>query len=155
MIRPLAAVVVVTAIAATAGRADDGPVLPKLKKPGPGDVVKHTATERVTLRSAVTVAGTTQTKDEESRTTFAFAERVLEKPDGAKAATRLERTYEKAEVVSKGADVGLGLAGKTVLIVAKGDGFEFTTGGQALAGKARDLLAKEFRGRPEPLGERF
>jgi hypothetical protein len=155
MIRTLAAAVLCAAVVTGAGRADDGPVLPVLKKPDVGDVVKHTATERVTVRSALKAQGKTQTKDEESRTTFVFTERVLEKPKGSKGPTRLERVYEKADVFSKGADVGLGLSGKTVLIEKKADGYQFTSGNQPLAGKARDFLAKEFRGEPEPLGERF
>lgn len=155
MFRSLAAVCLAAAVAAGAGRAEDGPVLPKFKKPGPGDVVKHTATEKVALRSVVTVMGAMQTTDQESRTHFAFTERVLAKPEGAKGPTKLERTYEKAEVVAKGADVPLGLAGKTVLIQKTEDGFEFTTGGQPLAGKARDLLTKEFKGQPDSLGEQF
>src|SRR6476646_2541025 len=108
MFPPFAAVVFATAVAAGAGRADDGPVLPKLKKPGPGDVVKHAATERVFLRTAITTAGVTQTKDEESRTNFAFTERVLAKTDEAAAPPKLERTDEKSEVVTQGAAADLG-----------------------------------------------
>jgi hypothetical protein len=155
MPRFLTAACLAAVIAAGAGRADDGPVLPKLKKPGPSDVVKHTTAERVTLRTAVTMMGMTQTRDEESRTSFAFTERVLAKPDEAAPPTKLERAYEKAEVVTQGAAADLGLGGKTVLIEKTGDRYEFTSGGQPLAGKAREILAKEFRGRADSLGERF
>ena len=56
----------------------------------------------------------------------------------------MKRTYESAELTVNGQKQDLGLKGRTVLIEKKGDKYTFTADGKPVAGKAAELLGKEF-----------
>jgi hypothetical protein len=132
--------ILAVALAAAAGRADDGPVTIKVKQPGPGDRVKETKTENATQKTSfmgMAMETTIGTK-------FVYTEEVVERPAGAKRATKLKRTYETAEMTKDGEKVDLGLVGKTVLIEKKGDGYDITVDGKEVSGQAGDILKKEF-----------
>lgn len=127
-------------LAAAARRADDGPVTIKVKQPGPGDRVKETKTENATQKTSF-MGMAMETK---VGTKFVYTEEVIERPAGAKRATKLKRTYETAEMTKDGDKVDLGLVGKTVLIEKKGDGYDVTVDGKEVSGQAGDILKKEF-----------
>ncbi len=135
--------------------AQDGPVTIKLKKAGPGDVVKGTKTEAATQKVTATVMGQTQTKEDKSVATFTYTDAVDERPAGAAKPTKLRRTYEAADLTTAGAKEDLGLKGKTVLIEKKGDKYEFTVDGKPLAGKPAQFLAKEFSAKKQATDEDF
>jgi hypothetical protein len=132
--------ILAVAIAAAAGRADDGPVTIKVKQPGPGDRVKETKTENATQKTSF-MGMAMETK---VGTKFVYTEEVIERPAGAKRATKLKRTYETAEMTKDGEKVDLGLVGKTVLVEKKGDGYDITVDGKEVSGPAADILKKEF-----------
>jgi hypothetical protein len=132
--------ILAVALAAAAGRADDGPVTIKVKQPGPGDRVKETKSENATQKTSF-MGMAMETK---VGTKFVYTEEVVERPAGAKRATKLKRTYETAEMTKDGEKVDLGLVGKTVLIEKKGEGYDITVDGKEVSGQAGDLLKKEF-----------
>jgi hypothetical protein len=80
---------------------------------------------------------------------------VIEKPAGAPKPTKVKRTYESAELTVNGQRQDLGLKGKTVLIEKKGDRYAFTADGKPVAGKAAELLGKEFSGKKQTRDEDF
>ncbi|HET6572529.1 MAG TPA: hypothetical protein VFG68_02925 [Fimbriiglobus sp.] len=131
-------------LVAGAGLAQDGPVAIKLKKAGPGDVVKETRTETTSQKVTVTVMGQTKTNDVKATGNYDYIDDVIEKPKGARKPTKLKRTYESADLTANGQKQDLGLKGQTVLIEKKGDKYTFTVGGKPLTGKAAELLGKEF-----------
>ncbi len=142
MRRFVGAFAVLGLLAAGAVLAQDAPVTIKLKKAGPGDTVRETKTEKANQK--VTVNGMAQPGGGESVATYAYTEKVIERPTGAAKPTKVERTYEVAELTTPAGKEDLGLKGKTVHVEKKGDKFEFTIEGKPLGGKAADLLGKEF-----------
>lgn len=144
MRRLIGAAVLVVGFTAGAVLAQDGPVTIKLKKAGPGDVVKETKSETGKTKVVISVMGMDQNKDEDTVSKMTFTDEVIEKPAGAVKPTKLKRVYDKAELTKDGAKVELGLDGKTVLIEKKGDAYAFTIDGKAVDGTAADLLKKEF-----------
>ena len=145
----------VLALAVGVAAAQDGPVTIKLKKAGPGVVTKETKTEKAENKIGISIMGMNQNKVEGGTSKFIYTDEVIEKPAGAKKPTRMKRTYETAELNTKGEDENLGLAGKTVLIEKKGDKYEFTVGDKAVTGKAAELLGKEFNKKAETDEEAF
>ena len=143
-------------LAAGAALAQDAAIDIKLKKAGPGDVVKETKTETTHQKVAVTVMGTAQpSKEEKATATFTYTDEVIEKPADAAKPTKLKRTYESADLTVDGQQQDLGLKGKTVLIEKKGDKYTFTTDGGPVEGKAAQLLGKEFSGKKQTRDEDF
>jgi hypothetical protein len=129
----------------TAARAEDGPYSINLKRPGPGDMVQETRTEKTTSKVTINVNGMDQVKEEAATTRSEYTAEVIERPAGAKKPTKLKRTYETAEITKNGEKQDLGLAGKTVLIEKKGDEYSFQlTDGTELSSRAAELLGKEF-----------
>jgi hypothetical protein len=137
--------ILAVALVAAAGRADDGPVTVKVKQAGPGDRVKETKTENATNKVSFSVMGMDQAKEDKVTTKFVYTDEVIEKPAGAKRATKLKRVYETAEMTKDGEKVDLGLAGKTVVIEKKGSGYDIMIDGKEVSGPGGDLLKKEFR----------
>jgi hypothetical protein len=135
--------------------AQEGAVTIKLKKAGPGDVVKETKTESSSQKVTVTVMGQTQVKDEKAKATYVYIDEVIEKPEGQRKPTKLKRTYESAELTVGDKKQDLGLKGKTVLIEKKGDKYTFTTDGKLLTGKTAELLTKEFSSKKQTGDEDF
>jgi hypothetical protein len=129
---------------AAAGRADDGPVTLKVKQPAAGDVIKESKTEKGNNKFTLTLNGKDMTNSQSVETKFGYTDVIVEKPAGAKRATKVKRTYEAAEITGgpKGAD--LGLAGKTVMIEKGAAGYTYTIDGKPVSGPAAELLGKEF-----------
>src|SRR5262245_29653124 len=136
--------ILAVALAAAAGRADDGPVTVKVKQSGPGDRVKESRIETATNKISFTVMGMEQNKEEKVTTKFVYTDDVVEKPAGAKRPTKLKRTYETAEMTKDGEKVDLGLVGKTVTVEKKETGYDIKVDGQEPSGPGGDLLKKEF-----------
>jgi hypothetical protein len=99
--------------------------------------------------------GMNQNQIEGGTTKFVYTDEVIERPAGSKKPTKMKRTYETAELVAKGEEQKLGLAGKTVLIEKKGATYEFTIGDKALTGKAAEVLGKEFNKKSDTDEEAF
>jgi hypothetical protein len=143
-------------LAAGAALAQDAAIDIKLKKAGPGDVVKETKTETTNQKMDLTIMGTAQpTKEEKANATYVYTDEVIEKPAGAPKPTKVKRTYESAELTVNGQQQDLGLKGRTVLIEKKGDRYAFTADGKPVAGKAAELLGKEFSGKKQTRDEDF
>jgi hypothetical protein len=147
--------VVTVAILVPGVWADDGPVTIKIKQPVVGDIARESKTEKSSNKIEFTVMGMEQKKDESATTTLSFTQEVIEKPAGAKKATKIKRIYKSAEVTKDGTKEDLGLAGKTVLIEKAGDGYKITADGQDLMGPAAAILGKEFRREKEASEEDF
>lgn len=155
MRRIAGAAALIGVLAAGAGLSQDGPVTIKLKKAGPGEVVKETKSETTAQKVTVTVMGQTKTNDDKATATYAYSDEVVEKPEGVRKPTKLKRTYESAELTVGGQKQDLGLKGQTVLIEKKGDKYTFTADGKPVAGKAAELLGKEFSGKKQTGDEDF
>ncbi len=143
-------------LTAGAALAQDGPVTIKLKKAGPGDVVKETKTETTDQKVTVSVQGNAQPpKQEKASATYTYTDQVIEKPAGAVKPTKVKRTYDAAELTVNGQKQELGLKGKTILIEKKGDKYTFTADGKPVGGKAAELLGKEFSTKKQTSDEDF
>jgi hypothetical protein len=115
-------------------------------KQGDTELVEKTEVETATFKvvdkdgNAVKEPGPT-TKE----TRLVYRETFVEKPAGAHRATKVKRTYQKAEVVADDKVTPLVYHGKTVLIEKKGDKYHFQIeGGAELTGEDAELLEKEF-----------
>jgi hypothetical protein len=93
--------------------------------------------------------------EEKAAASYTYTDEVIEKPAGAPKPTKVKRTYESAELTVKGQKQDLGLKGQTVLIEKKGDKYTFTAAGKPLAGKAAELLGKEFSAKKQTRDEDF
>lgn len=136
-------------MAAGAVLADQGPVAIKLKKAGPGDVVRETKAESTEQKVTITAMGRDQVKGEKSVVKFVFTDEVIERPAGAPKPTKVKRTYQTADLTTAAGAQDLGLKGKTVLIEKKGDKYEFTIDGAAVSAKAAEILGQEFSARKQ------
>jgi hypothetical protein len=142
--RRFIALLAASLFAAGGAFAADEAVTIKVKKPGPGDVVKETKTEKAVNKVTVNVMGTDRVQEETVTSKFAYIDEVVEKPAAAKQPTKVKRTYENASVQKGGKDEDAGLAGKTVVIEKKGDSYSFTIDGKEVSRLAADVLRKEF-----------
>lgn len=131
--------------------AADEAITIKVKKAAAGETTKESKTDENTLTISATVNGQAINQDVKGDAKFVFTEEVVERPDPAKRATKLKRTYEKAEARERGEEVDYGLAGKTVLIEKGKDKYTFTADGKPLTGKSADKLDKEFNQRKSEL----
>ncbi len=85
-----------------------------------------------------------QSAEQKVREVFKYREDILEKPAG-KRATRLTRTYEKAETTRDGKSREFGFQGKTVLIEKKDGKYRFLyADGKELSKDDAAPLVKEF-----------
>lgn len=149
------ALLAMTILAVGVARSDDSPVTIKVKKAGPGDVVKATKIEKGSNKVTLSVNGMDDVKDQSATSKYVYTEEVLERPAGSKRPTKVKRTYETAESEKAGEKNDLGLAGKTVLIEKSGDEYSFTIDGKGVSGTAAELLGKEFRAKKEITVEDF
>jgi hypothetical protein len=89
-------------------------------------------------------------KDEKGGESFKYVEEILEK-EGSGRATRVRRTYEKAESTEKGMTRTLSFQGKPILIEKKGPTYTFSVeGGKELPPEDASALAREFN-EPQPI----
>jgi len=155
--RRFVAVLAVGLLSLAGLRADDGPITLKFKKTAAGDVVKETKTESGTNKVSFTVMGMDKNQDETSVTRTVYTEEVVEKPAGARRATKLKRVYETAEMTKNGEKQELALAGKTVVVEKEKDkdGYKITVDGKEPEGLAAVVLGKEFRKEKQVSDEDF
>jgi hypothetical protein len=116
----------------------------KIKKDAKGDVIKATESETETGKMKITVGGMEMPKDESKSHSCAYTEKILEKEPG-KRASKLERTYTKAEMTKDGNKITPAFVGKTVLIERSGKAYKFTSGGKELTGDDATFLNEEFK----------
>jgi hypothetical protein len=105
----------------------------KIKKDAKGSVNQVTETESEQGKTSITIMGKAQPKDEESTSSAAFKEEILEKEPG-KRPTKSKRTYQKAEGAKNGKALELSLVGKEILITREGKKAEYTVDGKELTG---------------------
>lgn len=144
MVRRLLAAVCAVGLGLGGATAADEAITIKMKKPGKGEVVKESKTDSTTVTVTAVANGMDIKQEFKDTSTFAYTEEVLDRPDGAKRATKLKRTYEKAEGQDKGQAADYQLAGKTVVIEKGKDKYTFGIDGKPLTGQAADKLDKEF-----------
>ncbi len=89
----------------------------------------QTEKETLTNKSSFSVMGMVQAKDEDKNVTRIFKEEFLEKEPG-KRATKLRRTYEKAELTKNGNKVEPSFIGKAVLIERDGKVWKYSIDGK-------------------------
>jgi len=121
----------------------------KIKKLAVGDKAKETklSTEIVNVNGK---AMGQVIKEEQKKTTDAvFTDEVLEVAEGAKKPTKFNRTYEKAEVTTKGATSKIPVEGKTVLVVRGEKSNTYTIDGKPVSPEAEQFLNEEFSGKKE------
>jgi hypothetical protein len=143
-------VAVITGVLLFDGRSQaqpkDAPYTLKIYNERKGDrvlVIKdETSTQKMSLKDSD--GKVVMDSMEKTVENLQFVEETLER-EGTKRATRLRRTYEKAQVTKDGKTTTLPYEGKTVLIAKKGDKYTFTIeGGKELTGEEASLLTKEF-----------
>jgi hypothetical protein len=146
MIRKLWLIVVLGVLAGGA-RADAQTYTIKLKEAGPGDTVRVKSTEQGELKIRVVDNNNNEleNKTEKKSDVFEYAETIVEKPAGGKAATKLKRAYQTAKRVEDGNQTTLPYQGKTLLIEKKDGKYRFQIeGGEEVAGKDAEELDEEF-----------
>lgn len=151
MLRQMLAAAITALVTVSAAPAADEAVTIKVKKAAAGETTKESKTDENTVTISANVNGQAINQDVKGDAKFVFTEEVIDRPDPAKRATKLKRTYEKAEARERGEEVEYGLAGKTVLIEKGKDRYTFTADGKPLTGKAADKLEKEFNQRKSEL----
>jgi hypothetical protein len=121
----------------------------KLKEQGPGE---RALIEKSETTTAVTKAVDGKQKELTNETqktsqTSVFQETILER-EAKKRATKLSRTYEKAQVTKAGKTTDLAYQGKTVMIEKKEGKYRFTyEGGKELTKEEAQDLDQEFNRR--------
>ena len=133
----------VVALFAAAVAAQDAVEI-KIDKPKVGDKVKVTVNEKAESKMTISFGGKDMAKNETKTKSVVYTDKVLAVGDGARRPTKLERTYEKAELGADGKSATLSVEGKTVVIEKKGDKYAFTVDGKELTGDAAKLLGDEF-----------
>jgi hypothetical protein len=116
----------------------------KIAKPKAGERVKQTREETSDSKFTITVGGNEMAKNEKKSKSLVYVEEVEAVEAGGDRATKLKRTYEKAQLTSDGNTDKLDIEGKTVLIEKKGDKFQFTIDGKDVDADSRKLLDAEF-----------
>lgn len=95
-------------------------------------------------RAEVNIGGKGQTLKEGE--TYDYVETVLEKPAGAREATKATRHYKKSEATGPtGVTLDTPYSGKTVSIELKGGKYSFSVAGKEMSDAEAGHLAKEFR----------
>lgn len=130
-------------VVATATAADE-PIELKLKKDSVGDKAKVVTTEDGKTNVVIEVGGNEQVKKEKNSIRFAYTEEIVEKPAGAKKATKIKRSYETAEKDLAGKKQTLAYNGKTVDIEKVDGTYSFKVDGKALDEDDAKDLDREF-----------
>lgn len=144
MIHRIASLCILSVLFAGARGADTYTI--KVKKSSKGDVLLVSAEENEDTKVIVADGAGTVIQEQVNKETQVnkYREEILEKAAGKKA-TKLRRTYEKAQVTKDGKTTALAYEGKTVLIEQKDGKFRFQIeGGKELTGDEARVLAKEF-----------
>jgi hypothetical protein len=133
----------------------------KRKEPGAGDSVQVERTDTLKATTLLVAKNAKATDKAETKfieksdttvETSAYKETVLER-DGAKAPTKLERAYTKAQVTAGGPATDLPYHDKTVVIEKKGERYTFSyKGGKELPPEDSPLLDLEFNRTPADRG---
>jgi hypothetical protein len=119
----------------------------KFKQAAKGQVTKVDEQESTESNVVVVDPDDKKIADQKQTTSkvFVYQETTLEKPDGAKRAANLKRSYEKARTKTGDKEETLSFEGKTVLIEKKGDKYCFSIeGGKELDAKEAVVLDAEF-----------
>ncbi len=116
----------------------------KIRKDAKGDVVKVTETDSEKGKMKITVMGMDMPKDEDKGMSAAFTEKIIEKEAG-KRATKIERTYTKAELTRDGSRITPSFVGKTVVVERTDKAYKFTVDGKELSGDDAKFLTEEFK----------
>jgi predicted RNA-binding protein with TRAM domain len=121
----------------------------KIKKLAVGDKAKETklATEVVNVNG--TAMGQVIKEEQKKTTDAVFSDEVLEIAEGAKKPTKFNRTYQKAEVTTKGMTNKISVEGKTVLVVRGEKSNTYTIDGKPVPQDAEQFLNEEFSGKKE------
>lgn len=130
-------------VVATATAADE-PIELKLKKDSVGDKAKVVTTEDGKTNVVIEVGGNEQVKKEKNSIRFAYTEEIVEKPAGAKKATKIKRSYETAEKDLAGKKQTLAYHGKTVDIEKVDGTYSFKVDGKVLDEDDAKDLDREF-----------
>lgn len=109
----------VLGLVVTIGLAQDGPVTIKIRKAEVGDKVKKTKNDTFGMAMTISAMGQQQDKNEARTVKTTYTDEVLEKPAGAKKATKTKRIIHTAEFTEDGMPKDIKLAGKTILIELK------------------------------------
>lgn len=133
-------------LTATAQGADETYTI-RLKRAARGETVatETESSQQMRVRLKDTDGNTVKDQENKSSEQFNYREAVLEKKADDKRPTRLERTYEKAELTAEGKKQSFPYEGKTVVIEKKGDRYQFRIkDGDELTGAAAAYLDREF-----------
>lgn len=128
----------------TSTAAAEEAVAIKIAYPKEGQRAKVTVEDKTTTKSAFTIKGNLQSKEDVKTKSLVYIDVVIENAKNAKRTTKLKRTYEKAVIGTDGKLKSIPIEGKTVLIEKKGDKYSFTVDGKAVEGDALKLLEDEF-----------
>jgi hypothetical protein len=125
----------------------------KLKKETRGDRIQVTSTETGDIDFKIELMGQEMGKGEKKTVKLDFIEEVVERDADAKKASKLKRTYTKAERTKDGEMVKLPYHGQAVLIQKKKDKYLFTMGGEELSEDDAEELEGEFNESDIPLDD--
>lgn len=118
----------------------------KLSDDAKGDVVMVTEKTSDVSKMTYTAMGRALPNKKETIVSATYKEEIVEKEPG-KRATKMRRTYEKAEFTTGGRTITPSFIGKKVLIERVGAKYKFTVDGSELTGDDGDMLADEFKSR--------
>jgi hypothetical protein len=126
----------------------------KIKPDAKGDVVMTTEKDSDVSKMSYTAMGMTRPDNKESVRSATYKEEIVEK-EPEKRATKIRRTYEKAEFTENGRKITPSFIGKEVLIVRAGAKYKFTVDGKELTGDDAAMLADEFKNRTKEKESEF
>jgi hypothetical protein len=124
----------------------------KIKELARGDVVRIDTDDQFDSATKITDPDGKTVLDKKDRTerVSVFRETILEREAGKRRPSRLQRHYDKAQVVTNGKTTELPYQGKTVLIEKKGREYHFRIeGGEELTPKEAGPLNDEFNKDPD------
>jgi len=116
----------------------------KIRKDAKGDILKATENDAETGKMSFTVMGKTTPKDEQKTFVGSYTDEILEKEPG-KRASKIRRTFSKAEVTRGDQKITPDFVGKEILVERTGMGFKFTIGGKEVTGTNAQILNELFR----------
>jgi hypothetical protein len=146
--RTLAFVGVIVAVLVTSAHAEDAVEI-KFYQPRVGDRLKATIEERTEANTISGMVFGRREKNSLKVKSFVYVDEFLEFADGNPKATKLKRTYQKAELTNGDKSTTLPVEGKTILIEMKDRKYQFTIDKEPLDGEAGQLLDAEFN-KPNP-----
>jgi hypothetical protein len=116
----------------------------KLKRDKKGDVTQATEKSTENAKMTVTVMGNPQPKDEDKTVSTTFKEVIIDK-EGSKPASKLTRTYQKAEMTVHDKKIVPSFIGKEVLIDRSDKTPKFSVDGKDLEGDDLDFMKEQFK----------